>query len=214
MSWWPSTAPRAAQQSSQTVRGVGGAVWAVAAVVVLCGTGTGSVGQRWRWRWPPALGCICICRHWPAGRPAVPAPLLPLCRPAGEVELRHEDVIPNSQSLVVYSRRGYIKRMRADTFGVQKLRGKGEWGGNVGGRALMAFTLAFWWDPKTSQHRQTLPTRSPHSQLLPLTTPASPTKNSTPFLLCRQGGRPPEGGRQPGRGCVCQRPRPPAVLYH
>lgn len=45
--------------------------------------------------------------------------------PAGEVELRREDVTPNASSLVVYSRRGYIKRMRADTFGVQGLGGKG-----------------------------------------------------------------------------------------
>lgn len=44
---------------------------------------------------------------------------------AGEVELRHEDVIPNAPSLVVYSRRGYIKRVRPDTFGAQKRGGVG-----------------------------------------------------------------------------------------
>ncbi|KAL4439020.1 hypothetical protein ABPG77_006957 [Micractinium sp. CCAP 211/92] len=49
----------------------------------------------------------------------------------GEVELRHEDVIPNAPSLVVYSRRGYIKRMRADTFGVQKRGGKGKTGARL-----------------------------------------------------------------------------------
>lgn len=48
--------------------------------------------------------------------------------PAGEVELRHEDVTPNAPSLVVYSKRGYIKRMRAEVFGVQGLGGKGAHG--------------------------------------------------------------------------------------
>jgi len=37
-----------------------------------------------------------------------------------------EDIIPNSQSLVVYSRKGYIKRIPADTFAVQHRGGKGE----------------------------------------------------------------------------------------
>ena len=37
-----------------------------------------------------------------------------------------EDITPNSQSLVVYSRRGYIKRIPADTFAVQNRGGKGE----------------------------------------------------------------------------------------
>lgn len=36
-----------------------------------------------------------------------------------------EDIIPNSQSLVVYSRKGYIKRIPADTFAVQNRGGKG-----------------------------------------------------------------------------------------
>lgn len=41
------------------------------------------------------------------------------------MELRQEDIIPNTPSLIVYSRRGYIKRMRADAFDVQRLGGKG-----------------------------------------------------------------------------------------
>jgi len=36
-----------------------------------------------------------------------------------------EDIIPNSQSLVVYSKKGYIKRIPADTFAVQNRGGKG-----------------------------------------------------------------------------------------
>ena len=58
----------------------------------------------------------------------VPPPLTPWPPPptAANVELRTEDVIPNTPSLIVFSRRGYIKRMRAEAFNVQKLRGKGE----------------------------------------------------------------------------------------
>ena len=54
----------------------------------------------------------------------------------GGVELKQEDVTPNASSLVVFSRKGYIKRMSADTFTVQGLRGRGEpgrGGGVVGG---------------------------------------------------------------------------------
>jgi DNA gyrase subunit A len=40
-------------------------------------------------------------------------------------ELRPEDVIPNSSSLVVYSRKGFIKRMAIDTFSVQGRGGQG-----------------------------------------------------------------------------------------
>lgn len=36
-----------------------------------------------------------------------------------------EDIIPNSQSLVVFSRKGYIKRIPADTFAVQHRGGRG-----------------------------------------------------------------------------------------
>lgn len=36
-----------------------------------------------------------------------------------------EDIIPNEQSLVVFSRKGYIKRMHASTFSVQNRGGKG-----------------------------------------------------------------------------------------
>jgi DNA gyrase/topoisomerase IV subunit A len=46
--------------------------------------------------------------------------------PAGAIDLREEDIIPNSPSVVVYSRKGYIKRMSADTFAVQGVRGTGE----------------------------------------------------------------------------------------
>ena len=41
------------------------------------------------------------------------------------MELRTEDIIPNTPSLVVFSKRGYIKRMSADTFTAQRIRGKG-----------------------------------------------------------------------------------------
>ena len=40
-------------------------------------------------------------------------------------KLSIEDIIPNDQSLVVFSRKGYIKRMQADTFTVQGRGGKG-----------------------------------------------------------------------------------------
>ena len=45
--------------------------------------------------------------------------------PAGVKELTPEDVTPNAPSLVVYSRKGYIKRMSADTFTVQGRAGRG-----------------------------------------------------------------------------------------
>ena len=38
---------------------------------------------------------------------------------AGEGELSVEDVTPNTASLLVFSRRGYLKRMRADLFSPQ-----------------------------------------------------------------------------------------------
>lgn len=56
--------------------------------------------------------------------PLRPHPIL-LIALAADLELRQEDIIPNTPSLIVYSRRGYIKRMRADTFDVQRLGGKG-----------------------------------------------------------------------------------------
>ena len=34
-------------------------------------------------------------------------------------QIHHEDIIPNRQSLVVFSRRGYIKRMTPDLFSTQ-----------------------------------------------------------------------------------------------
>ena len=42
-----------------------------------------------------------------------------VCREAHEGELRVEDVTPNTASLLVFSRRGYLKRMRADLFSPQ-----------------------------------------------------------------------------------------------
>ena len=52
--------------------------------------------------------------------------LTPKCvYPAGVKELTPEDVTPNAPSLVVYSRKGYIKRMSADTFTVQGRAGRG-----------------------------------------------------------------------------------------
>ena len=44
---------------------------------------------------------------------------------AGGVELRDEDIIPNDPGLVVFSRKGYIKRMSPDTFAVQGRAGTG-----------------------------------------------------------------------------------------
>lgn len=41
------------------------------------------------------------------------------------VELKEEDVIPNTPSLITFSSRGYIKRMPASTWDVQKRGGKG-----------------------------------------------------------------------------------------
>ena len=45
----------------------------------------------------------------------------------GQAELKDVDFIPNTPSIVSYSRKGYIKRMRADTFTVQGVRGQGEY---------------------------------------------------------------------------------------
>ena len=42
-----------------------------------------------------------------------------VCREAHEGELTVEDVTPNTASLLVFSRRGYLKRMRADLFSPQ-----------------------------------------------------------------------------------------------
>lgn len=44
---------------------------------------------------------------------------------AGGKELTQEDITPNAPSLVVYSRKGYIKRMSADAFTVQGKGGRG-----------------------------------------------------------------------------------------
>lgn len=44
----------------------------------------------------------------------------------GNSELRAVDVIPNTRSIVVYSRKGYIKRMATETFAVQGVRGTGK----------------------------------------------------------------------------------------
>lgn len=45
-----------------------------------------------------------------------------------------EDIIPNEQSLIVFSRKGYVKRMHAATFSVQHRGGKGK-------ACLVAFLL-------------------------------------------------------------------------
>jgi hypothetical protein len=44
-----------------------------------------------------------------------------VCHDAGDGELTVEDVTPNTASLLVFSRRGYLKRMRADLFSPQVL---------------------------------------------------------------------------------------------
>ena len=41
-------------------------------------------------------------------------------------EVRKIDVIENSQSIIVYSRKGYIKRMSVEAFAVQSVRGIGK----------------------------------------------------------------------------------------
>ncbi|KAK9837232.1 hypothetical protein WJX81_000248 [Elliptochloris bilobata] len=48
-----------------------------------------------------------------------------VCREAGEGLLTVEDVTPNTASLLVFSRRGYLKRMRADLFSPQLRGGRG-----------------------------------------------------------------------------------------
>ena len=45
--------------------------------------------------------------------------LAQVCHEAGNGELSVEDVTPNTASLLVFSRRGYLKRMRADLFSPQ-----------------------------------------------------------------------------------------------
>lgn len=45
---------------------------------------------------------------------------------AGQAELQEVDIIPNLPSIIVYSRKGYIKRMIAATFAVQSIRGIGK----------------------------------------------------------------------------------------
>ena len=46
----------------------------------------------------------------------------------GQEEMREVDIIPNAPSIIVYSRKGYIKRMSIDTFAVQGVRGTGKAG--------------------------------------------------------------------------------------
>ena len=41
-------------------------------------------------------------------------------------QLSDEDLIPNQPSLILFSRRGYIKRMLGNTFAVQNRGGKGK----------------------------------------------------------------------------------------
>jgi DNA gyrase/topoisomerase IV subunit A len=42
------------------------------------------------------------------------------------VDLKEEDVIPNTPSLITFSSRGYIKRMPVSAWDVQKRGGKGK----------------------------------------------------------------------------------------
>lgn len=42
-----------------------------------------------------------------------------------QVELKEIDVIPNNPCIIVFSKKGYIKRMNTSTFSVQGLRGRG-----------------------------------------------------------------------------------------
>lgn len=61
---------------------------------------------------------------------------------AGGVELRDEDIIPNDPGLVVFSRKGYIKRMSPDTFAVQGRAGTGASSSLPPLHARLALTLA------------------------------------------------------------------------
>ena len=45
--------------------------------------------------------------------------------PAGDSKLDEISVIPNEPSIIVFSKRGYIKRMPASTFNVQARGGRG-----------------------------------------------------------------------------------------
>lgn len=45
--------------------------------------------------------------------------------PVGGSDVESISVIPNEPSIIVFSKRGYIKRMRADTFNVQNRNGRG-----------------------------------------------------------------------------------------
>ena len=45
--------------------------------------------------------------------------------PERDTELETISVIPNEPSIIVFSKRGYIKRMRADSIGVQGRGGRG-----------------------------------------------------------------------------------------
>lgn len=51
---------------------------------------------------------------------------IPFFVAAEAVELKKEDIIPNKPSLVVFSKKGYIKRISADAFSAQRLRGTGK----------------------------------------------------------------------------------------
>lgn len=68
------------------------------------------------------------------GTAALKAPIIMLCvgllclqveLEEGGVELKEEDVVPNTPSLITFSSRGYIKRMPVSTWDVQRRGGKG-----------------------------------------------------------------------------------------
>ena len=57
------------------------------------------------------------------GRPRRSAILEPAAQKSSALD--EISVIPNEPSIIVFSKRGYIKRMRADTFNVQARGGRG-----------------------------------------------------------------------------------------
>ena len=56
-----------------------------------------------------------------------------IVKDVGQTEVREVDIIPNSPSIVSFSKKGYIKRMSADTFTAQGLKGIGKAGTRLKG---------------------------------------------------------------------------------
>lgn len=54
-----------------------------------------------------------------------------ILREGSDVELRVEDIIQNAPSLIMYSKKGYIKRMNIDTFASQGRGGTGKAGARL-----------------------------------------------------------------------------------